>query len=139
MNFLVKPILIGAFVLSVIFGLIPSGAKTDLQANVFTNATITTAAQSKVIACGQGEGSIGRKTLVSENEAASGVVTITVELRDRFNSPDFTAGYIVQNALAAGAITFTSKTPSTDIAARFCNVSAVSASTSVITVTLRKE
>jgi len=139
---LAKPLIIAGLALLLSFGLLPNEqqVKTDLQANVFTNQTITTTAQSEVIACGQSSGSIGRKTLVAENAAGSdGAVTVTVELRDAIDGTDFTSGYMANNGITTGTITYTTKTPSTDIAARFCNVSAVAASTATITVTLRKE
>lgn len=140
-NLLYKPFIIAGLGLLLTFGLLPQEQqKTDLQANVFTGAVITTTTQSEVVACGQQSGSIGRKTLVVENDAASdGTITVTVELREDIDGSDFTSGYMANNVLAAGAITYTAKTPSDDIAARFCNISAVSASTSTITVTFRKE
>jgi hypothetical protein len=139
-NLLIKPLAIAGLALFLSLGLLPQSAGTDVQANVFTGAVITTTAQSDVVACGQTTGSIGRKTLVIENDAASdGEITVTVELRTSVDGTDFTSGYMANNGLAAGAITYTAKTQSDDIAARFCNVSAVSASTSTITVTLRKE
>jgi len=139
-NFL-RPVVLSGFALLTVFSFLPPAAGTDVQANVFTNATITTTAQSEVVACGQGAGSIGRKTLVVENkaDAANGAVTVTVELRDAIAGTDFTSGYMANGAVATGTITYTAKYPTDDIAARFCNVSAVSASTSTITVTLRKE
>jgi len=142
LNMLSRPIILGGLALLLSFGLLPDNQQrqTDIQANVFTNQTITTTAQTDVVACGQSAGSIGRKTLVAENGTGSdGAITITVELRDSVTGSDFTSGYMALNGVATSTISYTNKTPSTDIAARFCNVSAVSASTSTITVTLRKE
>jgi hypothetical protein len=111
-----------------------------IQADIFADETITTTAKSEVVACAQGDGDIGRKTFVIENaSASSGTLTVTVELRDRIDGTDFTSGYVSHLSIPTDTLTYTAKIPSTDIAARYCNVSAYSASTSTITVSMRKE
>lgn len=122
------------------FAFIPTQQDPGLQAAVFTGATITTTAQSAVVACGQGSGAIGRKTLVVWNAPITngGTVTVTAELRDEATSPNFTSGYLVVNGVATNTATSDTALP-TEAGGRFCRVSAVSASTSTITVTLRRE
>jgi hypothetical protein len=125
----------GAILASLAF--IPTGQAT--QAYPFEGATITTTAQSKIVACGQDNGSIGRKTFVVNNDANSdGIVTVTVELRDYLAGPNFTSGYMALNEVAAGTLTYTTRAADTG-AAGWCQISAISASTSTITVTMRKE
>jgi len=136
---LAKPLFFGlAAVLAALLALVPARQDPGTQADVFTGATITTTAQTSVVACGQGDGAIGRKTLVVNNETGGGAVTVTAELRDRAAGSDFTSGYLAVNGLAAGSLSSDTSTPD-EAAGRFCNVSAVSASTSTITVSLRKE
>lgn len=117
---------------------IPNAQDPGTQAAIFTNATVTTTVQSSVVACGQGAGSVGRKTLAVDNETGGGVITVTAELRDRSVGSNFTSGYLAVNSLAAGSLS-SATVDNTAAAGRFCQVSAVSASTSTITVTLRRE
>lgn len=122
------------------FAFIPTQQDAGLQAAIFTGATITTTAQTAVVACNQGTGHVGRKTLVVWNGPVptGGIVTVTAELRDDQNSPNFTSGYLAVNAVATNTATSDTALPS-EAGGRFCRVSAVSASTSTITVTLRRE
>lgn len=127
-------------VLSVVtMAFFPSSQDAGLQATVFSGATITTTTQSATVACNQGQGHIGRKTLVVWNSPNSGgVVTVTAELRDEASAPNFTSGYLAVGAVATNTASGDTAV-ATDAAGRFCQVSAVSASTSTITVTLRRE
>lgn len=109
-----------------------------VQGDVFAGATITTTAQTAVVACGQGAGQIGRKTLVVENQTGGGIVTATGELRTSAAAPNFTSGYLAVNAVAAGATSSATVAP-TAAGGRFCRISITSASTSVVTITLRRE
>jgi hypothetical protein len=122
------------------FAFIPTQQDPGVQAAVFTGATITTTAQSAVIACNQGSGHVGRKTLVVWNGPVptGGVVTVTAELRDAADSPNFTSGYLAVGAVATNTASSDTALP-TEAGGRFCRVTAVSASTSTITVTLRRE
>jgi hypothetical protein len=122
------------------FAFIPAAQDPGVQATVFSGATITTTAQSAVIACNQGAGHIGRKTLVVWNGpvVGNGVVTVTAELRDASESPNFTSGYLAVGAVATNTASGDTALP-TEAAGRFCRVTAISASTSTITVTLRRE
>lgn len=109
------------------------------QSDIFSGSTITTTAQTSVTPCGQGSGAIGRKTLSVINSGSSdGIITVTAELRVTTAVSNHTSGYLAVNALAAGSASSDTATPS-EAAGRFCQVSAVSASTSTITVTLRRE
>lgn len=114
---------------------------TSVQVDIFAGEIVTTTAKTQAVACGHGNGSIGRKTVTASNAGgeSTGAVTITVELRDRLAGENFTTGYMAINNLLTDTITYTAKTPTTDTAGRFCLVSATSAETSSITVTLRKE
>lgn len=125
-----------------VLGFLPpaqSSGDLGIQSDVFAGATITTSAKTQTVACGQGAGMIGRKTLVVENASSSaGRVTVTLELRTGATAPNFTSGYLAVNNVATN--TATSATTSTTAAAgRYCYVSAVSASTSTVTATLRRE
>lgn len=134
-------ILLGLLILAGTMAFMPAnqGGDPGQQADLWTGATITTTAQSQVVACGQGEGAIGRKTLVVHNGASSdGAVTVTVELRDRQAGPDFTSGFMALNGVATDTISYTTVAATGD-AGRFCQVSAVSESTSTLTATLRRE
>jgi hypothetical protein len=119
---------------------IPTNQDAGLQAALWTGATITTTAQSVTTACNQGSGHIGRKTLVVWNGpvASGGRVTVTAELRDDQNSPNFTSGYLAVGNVATNTASSDTALP-TEAGGRFCQVTAVSASTSTITVTLRRE
>jgi hypothetical protein len=131
----------GLFIVFSLLAFIPANQSGDpgQQSALWTGATITTTAQSQVVACGQGGGSVGRKTLVIHNATASdGAVTVTVELRDGLTTPNFTSGFMALNGVATDTISYTTVAPTGD-AGRFCEVSAVSASTSTITATLRRE
>ena len=135
-----RPIILGVSLLIAAFAFNPSSQIYGTQTDIFTSETITTTAKTETIACGHRVGSIGRKTVVIENDANSnGTVTVTVELRDRAAGTNFTSGYVAHYSLATNTLTYTTKTPTTDIPARFCQVSAYSANTSTITMSLRKE
>jgi hypothetical protein len=116
---------------------IPTAQDPGQQTALFTGATITTTTQAATVACPQGAGSIGRKTLAVHN-AGAGAVTVTVELRDYQSGPNVTSGYLAVNGLATGLASTDVATPA-EAGGAFCRVSAVSASTSTITVTLRRE
>lgn len=136
---LTKPLFFGlAAVVAALGFLAPLRQDAGVQSDVFAGATITTTAQTEVVACGQGDGAIGRKTLVVENASTGGVVTVTGELRTTAAGSNFTSGYMALNSVTTDTLTSTTTT-ATSTAGRFCAVSAVSASTSTITVTLRKE
>ena len=123
----------------VLLALSPVAQDPGRQAVIFSGSTITTTAQTATTPCGQGSGSVGRKTLSVVNSTdSSGVVTVTAELRDTIAITNFTSGYLAVNAVATGAASSDTSLP-TEAAGRFCQVSAVSASTSTITVTLRRE
>lgn len=140
-SFLPLPLALAGLVF--IFAFLPPAQSGDpgVQSNVFENATITTTAQTAVVACGQGAGHVGRKTLVVENASSSaGAITVTAELRTSQSAPNFTSGYM---AFGDGGVA-TNTLSHTTVAAigaggRFCQVSATSASTSVVTITLRRE
>lgn len=109
------------------------------QVDVFSGSTITTTAQTATTSCGQGSGSVGRKTLSVINSSGSdGTITVTAELRATSAVSNHTSGHLAINALAAGSASSDTTTPD-EAAGRFCQISAVSASTSTITVTLRRE
>jgi hypothetical protein len=135
-GFLASLVLVGSWFF------IPTAQDPGTQGTIFTGATITTTAQTAVVACGQGSGAIGRKTLVVWSgpvaTATGGLVTVTAELRDSQTSPNFTSGYLAVNAVATNTATSDTALP-TEAGGAFCRVSAVSASTSTITVTLRRE
>lgn len=117
----------------------PQAQDTGLQANVFSNVAVSTTPQAVTVACGQGSGSIGRKTLVLWNAAGSaGAASVTAELRDDLTSPNFTSGYLAVSAVAAGTASSDTALPS-EAAGKFCRITVVSASTSNVTVTLRRE
>lgn len=118
---------------------IPTQQDTGIQGTVWAGQVVTTTAQTSVVACGQGSGAIGRKTLVVHNDDGSdGLITVTAELRDDAGTANFTTAYLAVNGVATD--TASSDTAvATDPAGQFCQVSAVSASTSTITVTLRRE
>lgn len=140
MKSLLPPIFFSITALAVVFGTIasvPVQQDSGVQAAIWTAAVVTTTAKTSTVACGQGTGSIGRKTL-SVHNAGSGAVTVTVELRTSQNPPDVTSGYLAVNGLASGGAT-SATTSTTSAGGAFCYVSAVSASTSIITATLRRE
>lgn len=116
----------------------PTQQDPGQQTALFTGSTITTTAQAATVACPQGSGSVGRKTLAADNETGGGAVTVTVELRDYQARPNITSGYLAVNNLAAGSASSDTATPS-EAGGAYCRVSAFSASTSTITVTLRRE
>lgn len=122
-----------------VLGFLPSAQSGDpgIQADLWTGATITTTTQAQTVACGQGAGMIGRKTLAVHNGGA-GAVTITVELRDRADGPNVTSSYLAVNNLSSGSAN-SATAAATAAGGRFCRVSAVSASTSTLTATLRRE
>lgn len=116
---------------------IPVQQDAGLQATVFNAVTVNATPQAVTVACNQGTGQVGRKTLVVHN-GSGGAVTVTAELRDDQLNPNFTSGYLAVNNLAAASASSDTSTPS-EAGGRFCRVTAVSASSSVITVTLRRE
>lgn len=123
-----------------VLGFLPpaqSSGDLGIQAELWTGATVTTTTQAQTVACGQGAGMIGRKTLAVHN-GGSGAVTVTVELRDRADGPNVTASYLAVNNLSSGSATSATVAP-TAAGGRFCRVSAVSASSSVFTASLRRE
>lgn len=135
-----SPLLFGLALLlaAFIYPVTQSTGDPGVQGDVFTGATITTTAQTAVVACSQGAGSVGRKTLVVENQTGGGIVTATGELRTSAAAPNFTSGYLAVNAVAAGAASSATVAP-TAAGGRFCRISITSASTSVVTITLRRE
>jgi len=133
------PLLLAFAGLLAIFAFIPSQQDAGQQTAIWTGATITTTTQTQVVACGQGAGAIGRKTLAVHNgSAGAGAVTVTAELRDGLTTPNFTSGYLAVNGVATDTLS-SDTVDATAAAGRFCQVSAVSASTSTITATLRRE
>lgn len=132
-------ILLSAIFLFGLFAFIPARQDPGRQVNVFSGATITTTARTAVTACGQGDGAVGRKTLVVHNgSGSSGAVTVTAELRTGRTAANFTSGYMAVNGVATNTLTHTT-VAATGAAGRFCQISAVSASTGTVTVTLRRE
>jgi len=128
-----------AFFLVASLAFIPTQQDAGLQATVFNGVTVNATPQSVVVACNQGSGHVGRKTLVVHNDPESdGEATVTAELRDSLTTPNFTTGYLAVSDLAADALGADTAV-ATDAAGRFCEVTAVSATTSTITVTLRRE
>lgn len=120
-------------------GLAPLPQDPGQQVDVFSGATITTTAQTATTACGQGAGSVGRKTLSVINSSGSdGTITVTAELRATSAVSNHTSGHLAVNALAVASASSDTTTPD-EAAGRFCQISAVSATTSTITVTLRRE
>lgn len=136
----IKPLFLGLVaIVAALLALTPLQQDTGTQIDVFANQTITTTVQTEVVACGQGSGAIGRKTLVVHNgSGSSGVVTVTGELRTASDRANFSSGYLAVNGVATDTLSSDTSLP-TEAAGRFCAVSALSASTSTITVTLRKE
>jgi hypothetical protein len=133
------PLLLALVGLLSIFAFMPEGQTDGVQGNVFTGATITTTAQTAIVACGQGAGAVGRKTLVVENSAVStGTITVTAELRTDSAARNFTSGYLAVNAVATNTASSDTALPS-EAAGKYCYVSAVSSGGSVVTVTLRRE
>lgn len=123
----------------VLVGAAPLPQDPGQQVDLFSGAIITTTAQTATTACGQGSGSVGRKTLSVINASSSdGVITVTAELRATQAVSNHTSAYLAINGLAAGSASSDTATPS-EAAGRYCQVSAVSANTSTITVTLRRE
>ena len=131
------PLLLAFAGLLSLFTFIPTAQDPGQQTALFTGATITTTTQAAVVACSQGAGAIGRKTLAVHN-AGAGAVTVTVEMRDDQTTPNFTSGYLAVNNLASGGTANDVATPS-EAGGRYCQASATSASTSTITATLRRE
>ena len=136
---LTKPLFFGLTAIVAALGFfIPYRQDAGVNAAVFTGVTVSATPQTEVIACGHPSGAIGRKTLVVENQTGGSVITVTAELRTASAGTNFSSGYLAVNGLAAGSLSSDTSTPS-EAGGRFCAVSAVSASSSVITVTLRKE
>jgi hypothetical protein len=136
---LLTSVVLSAALLITGFTLLPTAQDPGQQTALFTSAVITTTAQTSVFPCGQGAGSIGRKTLAVWNDVDSdGEITVTVELRDTQAGENFTTGYLAVGGLADGLLSSDVATPA-EAGGAFCQVSAVSASTSTITVTLRRE
>lgn len=124
--------------LSLLLGLAPLPQDPGQQSDIFAGTVVTTTAQTSVTPCGQGNGAIGRKTLSVINESGGGAITVTAELRATTAVSNHTSAYLAINGLAAGSASSDTTTPD-EAAGRYCQVSAVSASTSTITVTLRRE
>lgn len=120
------------------FAFIPTQQDAGQQATIWASQTVTTTATTSVVKCDQGDGAIGRKTLAVHNASGGGVVTVTGELRTGSGEPNFTSGYLAVGALAAGSLGSDTALP-TEAGGRWCQISAVSASTSTITATLRRE
>lgn len=138
-QFLPFPLALAALIF--IFAFLPPAQSGDpgVQGNAFENATITTTAQTALVACSQGSGAIGRKTLVVENSNTSaGAITVTAELRTATDAPNFTSGYLAVGGVATNTASSDTSLP-TEAAGRYCQISATSASTSVVTITLRRE
>jgi len=137
---LTKPLFFGLAAVVAALGLLaPLRQDPGVQSSPFAGTVVTTTTQTQVVACGQGDGAIGRKTLVVENASGSdGVITVTGELRTTTDGNDFTSGILAVSGLATNSIS-SDTSPGTESAGRFCAISAVSASTSTITVTLRRE
>lgn len=134
-------ILFGLFILGLFSGRIaaaPLPQDPGQQSDIFTGAVVTTTAQTSVTPCSQGSGAIGRKTLSVINESGGDIITVTAELRATTVVSNHTSGHLAVNALAAGSASSDTTTPD-EAAGRYCQVSAVSAGTSTITVTLRRE
>lgn len=122
-----------------LLALIPSQQDPGVQATIWTGQTITTTAQTGIVACHQGANSIGRKTLIVHNGAGSShSVTVTAELRDDVAGPNYTSGYLAVNGVATNTAS-SATSAATAAAGRYCYLSASSAGTSTITVSLRKE
>lgn len=119
------------------WGLLPTSQDPGQQTALWTSTTITTTATAQTVACPQGSGSVGRKTLAVHNTGAD-AVTVTVELRSTSTGPNITSGYLAVNNLAQNTASSDTATPA-EAGGAFCRVSAVSIGTSVITATLRRE
>lgn len=130
---------IGLLAAVTLLAFIPTEQDPGIQANIWAGETITTTAKTSTVACHQGAGSIGRKTLIVHNGAdATNSVTVTAELRDDLTTPNYTSGYLAVTGLATN--TASSDTAvATDAAGRYCYVSAVATGTAIITVSLRRE
>ena len=143
-TFLTLPAILAIFLFGAAFAFLPDSQSPTgdpgVQATVFEGVTVSATPQSAVVACGQGAGSVGRKTLSVWNgeQGGGGAVTVTAELRNTQDSPNFTSGYLAVNNVATDTLSSDTSTPS-EAAGRFCQVTAVSAVTGVITVTLRRE
>lgn len=135
---LAKPFFFVTAIVAAFGFFLPLQQDAGIDAAVFSNVTVSATPQAAVVACGHPSGAIGRKMLVVENETGGGAITVTAELRTTSAGSNFSSGYLAVNGLAAGALSSDTSTPS-EAGGRFCAVSAVSASSSVITVTLRKE
>jgi hypothetical protein len=138
-----RPPVIGLLALALALVFLPAASPnpqdSGVQGTIWTGEVVTTTAKTAVVACGQGDGAIGRKTLVVRNDDGSdGVITVTAELRDNSAGPNFTSGYLAANGVATDTLG-SDTAVATDAAGAFCEISAVSASTSTITVTLRRE
>lgn len=141
---------VAVFTCSVLFGLFIFGLLSDRiaaaplpqdpgqQVDIFAGTVVTTTTQTSVTPCGQGGGAIGRKTLSVINESGGGAITVTAELRATQTVSNHTSAHLAINGLAAGSASSDTTTPD-EAAGRYCQVSAVSAGTSTITVTLRRE
>jgi len=133
------PLILAVFCLVLLSAFIPVAQDPGIESAIFANITVNTTPQAFTVACGQGSGAIGRKTLVVENASHSGgTVSVTGELRQSIAGPNFTSGYLAITALAKGSASSDTSTPA-EPGGQFCRISAVSASTSTITVTLRRE
>jgi hypothetical protein len=108
------------------------------QQTVWAGQVITTTATTSVVPCNQGENDIGRKTLSVHNETGYAAVTVTAQLRESPAWDNFTTGYLAANNVAAGSAGFDVALP-TEAGGRYCQLSAISAVSSTITVTLRRE
>jgi hypothetical protein len=108
------------------------------QQTVWAGQVITNTATTTIVPCNQGENDIGRKTLSVHNEADFAAITVTAELRENTGWDNFSSGYLAVNDLAAGSSGFDVALPS-EAGGRFCQISAISAVSSTITVTLRRE
>ena len=118
---------------------IPDQQDAGQQTAIFTGVTVSATPTTTVVACGQGSGAIGRKTLAVHNgPAGTGAVTVTAELRDDQSTPNFTSGYLAVNNVATNTASSDTSTPS-EPGGRYCQISAFALVTGVVTVTLRRE
>lgn len=129
----------GLFAALSIFAFIPTAQDPGQSTALWTGATVSATPSAQTVACGQGSGAIGRKTLsVWNSPSSTGTVTVTVELRDDTTSANFTSGYLAVNGVTVGNASSDTALPS-EAGGRYCRATAVATSTQVFTAVLRRE
>lgn len=130
-------LIIALVILAALSAFLPS--QSTEQTALWTAATVNATPQTQLVACGQGAGDIGRKTLAVWNSPnSSGTITVTGELRDATGWPNYTSGYLAVNGVTVGSGGSDTALPS-EAAGRYCYFTAVATTTTVITAVLRRE